>query len=54
MPDVRRQGIVDSWPEDVEDGPARKDWGFSPEYDLARSFEEYLLPDVKKQYAEHT
>jgi nucleoside-diphosphate-sugar epimerase len=52
VPDVRRQGIVDSWPEDVDDSRARKDWKFSPEYDLVRSFEEYLLPNVKKRYAQ--
>src|SRR3954470_23380259 len=26
--DRKRQGIVDSWPEDVDDGAARRDWGF--------------------------
>jgi nucleoside-diphosphate-sugar epimerase len=51
VPDVRRQGIVDSWPEDVDDSRARKDWGFKPEYDLLRSFEQYLLPNIKKRYA---
>lgn len=49
-PDVRRQGIVDSWPQDVDDSLARKDWGFAPEYDLLRTFEEYLLPNIKKRY----
>ena len=29
-PDLKRQGIVDSWPADVEDRAARADWGFSP------------------------
>jgi threonine 3-dehydrogenase len=33
MPD-HRQAFVDSWPDDVDDGPARKDWGFSPALDL--------------------
>lgn len=51
VPDTRRQGIVDTWPEDVDDSRARADWGFSPEYDLERSFQEYLLPNVKKRYA---
>jgi nucleoside-diphosphate-sugar epimerase len=50
VPDMRRQSIIDSWPEDVDDAKARADWGFMPEYDLARSFEEYLLPNVKKRY----
>jgi threonine 3-dehydrogenase len=49
--DMRRQAIVDSWPEDVNDAGARRDWGFVPKYDLARAFSEYLLPNVKKRYA---
>ena len=28
--DVKRQGIVDSWPADVDDTAARRDWGFAP------------------------
>lgn len=49
-PDLRRQAIVDSWPEDIDDGRARKDWGFAPQYDLFRTFEEYLLPNIRKRY----
>jgi len=49
--DMRRQAIVDSWPEDVNDDAARRDWAFVPKYDLARAFSEYLLPNVKKRYA---
>ncbi|MCA9322446.1 MAG: NAD-dependent epimerase/dehydratase family protein [Planctomycetes bacterium] len=50
-PDRRRQGIVDSWPEDVDDSLARKDWGFAPEYDLERAFHEYLVPNIRQRYA---
>lgn len=49
-PDVRRQGIVDSWPLDVDDSAARADWGWAPEYDLRRAFEEYLIPAVVRRY----
>ena len=49
-PDPRRQAIVDSWPEDVDDARARKDWGFRPAYDLGRAFDEYLLPNVTHRY----
>lgn len=49
-PDLRRQGIVDSWPQDVDDSAARNDWGWSPAYDLKRAFEEYLIPAVKRRY----
>jgi threonine 3-dehydrogenase len=33
QPNPRRQGIVDSWPEDVDDTLARTEWGWRPEYD---------------------
>lgn len=49
-PDLRRQAIVDSWPLDVDDSLARKDWGFAPRYDLWRTFEEYLLPNIRARY----
>lgn len=48
--DTRRQGIVDTWPEDVDDSAARRDWGFAPAYDLQRAFHEYLIPQIKKRY----
>src|SRR3990170_2674880 len=50
-PDPRRQAIVDSWPEDVDDARARRDWSFRPAYDLARAFEEYLMPNITRRYA---
>ena len=46
----RRQGIVDSWPEDIDDARARKDWGWKPDYDVDRFFEEYFLPEIRKRY----
>jgi threonine 3-dehydrogenase len=49
-PDLKRQGIVDSWPVDVDDSAARKDWGWRPAYDLERAFEEYLIPAVRRRY----
>jgi nucleoside-diphosphate-sugar epimerase len=49
-PDLRRQAIVDSWPAYVDDARARSDWGFSPDYDLERTFAEYLVPNVRKRY----
>jgi threonine 3-dehydrogenase len=48
-PDGRRQAIVDSWPEDVDDALARRDWGFRPAYDLDRAFNEYLLPNIGRR-----
>jgi threonine 3-dehydrogenase len=49
-PNVRRQGIVDSWPADVDDSLARKDWGWKPDYDVDRFFEDYFLPEIRKRY----
>jgi threonine 3-dehydrogenase len=49
-PNPRRQGIVDSWPEDVDDSRARKDWGWKPDYDADKFFNEYFLPEIKKRY----
>lgn len=48
--DVKRQGIVDSWPAAVDDSAARRDWGFAPEYDFARGFSEYLIPTIRQRY----
>src|SRR6185436_6067389 len=49
--DRKRQAIVDSWPEDVDDSAARRDWDFQPRYDFARAFSEYLIPTIRKRYA---
>ncbi|MBI5933745.1 MAG: NAD-dependent epimerase/dehydratase family protein [Chloroflexi bacterium] len=49
-PNPRRQGIVDSWPEDVDDSRARKDWAWKPDYDVDKFFEEYFLPEIRKRY----
>jgi nucleoside-diphosphate-sugar epimerase len=49
--DAQRQGIVDSWPADVDDSAARRDWAFSPRYDFDRAFNEYLVPTIRSRYA---
>ena len=49
-PNIRRQGIVDSWPADVDDTLARKDWGWQPAYDEGRFFDDYFLPEIKQRY----
>jgi nucleoside-diphosphate-sugar epimerase len=48
--DAKRQAIVDSWPEDVDDTSARDDWGFAPAYDFDRAFHEYLIPTIRATY----
>jgi len=48
--DPKRQGIIDSWPADVDDSAARRDWGFRPQYDFDRAFQEYLIPMIRRQH----
>jgi threonine 3-dehydrogenase len=48
--DEKRQGIVDSWPAEVDDTAARTDWGFEPAYDFERAFREYLIPTISQYY----
>jgi nucleoside-diphosphate-sugar epimerase len=48
--DESRQAIVDSWPADVDDTAARRDWGLAPAYDCRRAFDEYLIPTIRKRY----
>ena len=47
--DAKRQAIVDSWPEDVDDTAARHDWDFAPAYDFDRAFHEYLIPTIRQK-----
>jgi hypothetical protein len=41
---------VDSWPADVDDSAARRDWGFAPAFDFEGAFREYLLPTIRERY----
>jgi threonine 3-dehydrogenase len=45
-----RQKIVDSWPVDVDDSNAQKDWGWKKKYDFEKTFSEYLIPKIKERY----
>lgn len=49
-PDGKRQGIIDTWPADLNDDHARRDWDWCPDYDIERSFHEYLIPNIVKRY----
>jgi nucleoside-diphosphate-sugar epimerase len=51
VPDLARQGIVDSWPEDVDDSAARRDWGWKPAHGADAAFADYLLPRIRARYA---
>lgn len=49
-PHLKRQAIVDSWPADVNDSAAQRDWGWKPVYDLQTAFGDYLIPTIAKRY----
>jgi threonine 3-dehydrogenase len=49
-PDIKRQHIVDSWPADLNDNHARRDWNWKPEFDIDRSFNQYLIPNIRQRY----
>ncbi len=51
-PDLARARIVDSWPADVDDTPAREEWGWKPDYDYDRAFNQYLVPTIRQYYKE--
>ncbi len=46
-PDPVRQGILDSWPKAIDDGAARRDWGWKPKYDLDGMTDD-LIPRVRR------
>ena len=45
-----RQAIADSWPNTIDDGYAREDWGWNPRYDLHRMTDD-MLQRLQKKYA---
>jgi nucleoside-diphosphate-sugar epimerase len=50
-PDDKRQAIVDTWPEAVDDSAARRDWGYAPAFDLDKAFNGYLIPGIRRRYS---
>ncbi|MCZ7539782.1 MAG: NAD-dependent epimerase/dehydratase family protein [Anaerolineae bacterium] len=49
-PSDARQAIVDSWPAEVDDSAARRDWHWAPDYDARRAFNDYLIPTIVERY----
>lgn len=46
-----RQAIADSWPRSLDDSAARKEWGWTPEYDLDRMTADMLVRLGKRRRA---
>jgi threonine 3-dehydrogenase len=44
-----RQKIAESWPAQIDDSQARKDWGWRPAYNLDKMTEEMIF-ELKKKY----
>ncbi len=44
-----RQAIADSWPESIDDSPAREEWGWKPDYDLKAMVKDMLMVLSKRQ-----
>jgi nucleoside-diphosphate-sugar epimerase len=44
-----RQEIAASWSESIDDSNAREEWGWQPEYDLAKMTRD-MIDQIKKQY----
>jgi threonine 3-dehydrogenase len=45
-----RQAIVDTWPADVDDAKARRDWGHAPAHRLTEAIADYLVPALQQRY----
>jgi len=46
-----RQAIAESWPESIDDTPAREEWGWQPEWDLDAMTKD-MLEKLKKRFDE--
>ncbi len=49
-PESKRKDIVDSWPAQMDDTAARRDWGWLPDYGLTSAFDDYLIPAIRQRY----
>ena len=54
VPNKDRQRMVDSWPDDVSDKVAARDWNWEPSHDLTKAFSKYLIPRTKEIYSLNT
>ena len=35
----------------MDDSAARRDWGWAPQYDADKAFNDYLIPTIRRKYA---
>ena len=47
---LKRQEMVNSWPMDLDCTISINEWGWNPKYNLKTAFNDYLIPQIKKQY----
>ncbi|MCB0345031.1 MAG: NAD-dependent epimerase/dehydratase family protein [Bdellovibrionales bacterium] len=45
-----RTNLISSWPMDTDDSAARSDWGWIPRFNREQSFQDYLVPGVRRKY----
>jgi len=41
--------IIDSWPDELDDAEAKKDWGWSADYDLHEAVKDFVLQVQQQQ-----
>jgi hypothetical protein len=44
-----RQAIADSWPCSLDDSLARRDWNYSPQFDITKMTQD-MLSTLRKKY----
>ena len=48
-PEEQMVKIVDSWPDELDDSEAKKDWGWDPDYKLENTIKDFIQ-EVQQQY----
>ena len=48
--DSKRQKIIDSWPNFINDNAAQNDWGWKSKYDFNKWYTDYIIPEILNKY----